>query len=182
MHARFEILCLLAVMSLAGGRSVAEDKFDFRTHFYFKHMPGEWVTEGEFKGADGNVIKLKEEWKAEVLGDNTLVIEGRRQLNDDSQNYKWTITHNPDTGLFEAAYRISDDNPETLRFEINLSEAEMKMEMTGFLGSGNGKAVIVDTFSGNDRDTFKGEVTLTDDSGVTTLSGTLKSTRTKKQP
>lgn len=182
MHARFEILCLLALMSLAGGRAMAEDKFDFKSHFFLKHMLGEWVTEGDLKSADGNVIKLKEEWKAEVLGDNTLVIEGRRQLNDDSQKYKWTITHNPATDLFEAAHRFSEDNPETQRFEINFSEAEMKMEMTGFLGSGNAKAVIVDTFSGDDRDTFKGEVTLTDDSGGTTLSGTLKSTRTKKQP
>lgn len=173
--------CLLALLCLGAGIARADDKFDFKTHFFFRHLIGEWTTEGELKGTDGNVVKLKEEWKAEALGENTLTIEGKRELNENSQNYKWTITHNPTTGLFEAAHRASDDNSDTQRFEINLSETEMKMEMTAFLGGGNSKIVVVDTFPEKGRDTFEGKVTLTDDSGAVTLSGTLKSTRVKKQ-
>ncbi len=173
-------LRLLALLGLVVGVAGADDKFDFKSHFFFKHLIGEWTTEGVLKGADGDVIKLKEEWKAELLGEDTFVIEGKRSLNDSSENYKWTITRNPTTGLFEAAHRASDNNPDTQRFEINFSEAEMKMEWSGFLGSGNAKAILVDTFPDKDRDTFEGKVTLTDDSGATTLSGTLKSTRVKK--
>ena len=158
----------------------AEEKFDFKTHFFLKHMLGEWTTTGELKGTDGNVIKLKEEWKATVEGDTTMVIEGKRELNDNSQNYKWTITRNPSTGLFEAAHRASDESPDTQRFEINFSEADMSMEWTGFLGSDNSKVTLVDKFKGTDRDTIEVQVTFMDNSGMTTLSGTLKSERVKK--
>jgi hypothetical protein len=173
--------CLLALLCLGAGIARADDKFDFKAHFFFKHLIGEWTTEGELKGADGNVVKLREEWKAEVLGENTFTIEGKRELNGNAQNYKWTITHNPATGLFEAAHRASDENADTQRFEINFSEAEMKMEMTALLGSGNSRVVLVDTFPEKDRDTFEGKVTLTDDSGAITLSGTLKNTRVKQR-
>jgi len=173
-------LCLLALLCLGAGIARAEDKFDFKTHFFLKHLIGEWTTEGELKGADGNIVKIKEEWKAEVLGENTFTIEGKREINDNSQNYKWTITHNPATGLFEAAHRASDDNGDTQRFEISFSEAEMKMEMTAFLGGGNSKVVLVDTFPEKGRDTFESKVTLTDESGAVTLSGPLKNTRVKK--
>ena len=166
------------LFALAGAG--AEEKFDFKTHGFFKHLLGEWTTEGEMKGTEGNVVRLKEEWNAEVVGENTLTITGKRELNDDKQSYKWTITRDPATGLLEASHRGSEDNPDTQRFEISVSEAEMKMEMSGFLGSGGAKAVLVDTFPEKDRDTFETSVTLTDDNGATTLSGTLKSTRVKK--
>ncbi len=172
---------LLALLFLVTAPARAEDKFDFKTHFFFKHLIGEWITEGELKGTDGNVVKLKEEWKAEALGDDTFVIEGTRELNGQPENYKWTVTRNASTGLFEAAHRASDNNPDTQRFEINFSEAEMKMEWTGFLGGGDSKAVLVDTFAGTDRDAFESDVKLTNESGATTLSGILKSKRVKKQ-
>lgn len=171
--------CLLGLLCLVSGITQAEDKFDFKTHFFLKHYIGEWTTEGELKGADGNVVKLKQEWKAEVLAENTFTIEGRRELNDNVQTYKWTITRNPSTGLFEATHRASDD-ADSQRFEINFSEAEMKMEMTAILGGGNSRIVIVDTFPEKGRDTFEGKVTLTDEGGAVTLSGTLKNTRARK--
>jgi hypothetical protein len=171
---------LAVLLCLVAGCAGADEKFDFKSHFFLKHLVGEWTTEGDLKGADGNIVKLKEEWKAEVVGEDTFVIEGKRQLNDSSENYKWTITRNPTTGLFEAAHRASENSPDTQRFEINFSEAEMKMEWNGFLGSGNARAILIDTFPEKDRDTFEGQVTLTDDSGATTLSGTLKNIRVKK--
>lgn len=170
---------LAVVLALAGGLAAGE-KFDFRTHGFFKHLLGEWTTEGELKGADGNVIKLKEEWKAEAVGETTLTIEGRRDLNGNVQNYKWTFTRDPATGLFEAAHRVSDDNPDTQRFEIQVSESEMRMEMSAFLDTNNSKVVLTDTFAGEDRDTFETLVTLSDSSGATTLSGTLRNKRSKK--
>ncbi len=130
----------LWLLALAGAG--AEEKFDFKTHGFFKHLLGEWTTEGEMKGTEGNVVRLKEEWNAEVVGENTLTITGKRELNDDKQSYKWTITRDPATGLLEASHRGSEDNPDTQRFEISVSEAEMKMEMSGFLGSGEAPAHI----------------------------------------
>lgn len=154
-------------------------EFDFKTHFYFKHLIGSWTTEGELKGADGNVIKLKEEWKAGAAGENSFIIEGKRELNGNAQNYKWTITRDPATGRFEAALRSDDNNPDTLRFEINFSGEEMKMEMTALTGGGNSKIVLLDTFPEKDRDAFETKVTFTDEKDAVTLSGTLKNTRVK---
>lgn len=179
MNSRPAILYCLLLLQCAGG-ALAEDKFDFKTHFFLKHLLGEWTTEGELKGKEGNVVRIKEDWKAEALGENTFAIEGKREINENSQTFKWTITHNPGTNLFEATHHSGDDNPDTQRFEIQFSEAEMKMEMTALLGGGDSKVVIVDTFRGKERDSFEGRVTLTDESGAVTLSGTLKSMRIKK--
>lgn len=180
MNSRPAIRRLLALLCLAAAIARADGKFEFKTHFFLKHLIGEWTTEGELKGADGNIVRLREEWKAEVLGENTFTMEGRRELGDNSQNYKWTITRNPVTGLFEAEHRASDGSSDAQRFEINFSEPEMKMEMTAILGGGNSRIVLVDTFPEKDRDTFESKVTLTDESSAVTLSGTLKSKRGKK--
>ena len=157
-----------------------QQKTDFKSHAFFKHLIGEWKCEGELKAADGNIVTIKEEWKADVFGENTLVMEGKREINGNSQNYKWTIIQNPSTGLYEASHQASTDSADTQRFEVLVPDKELKMEMSGFLGSSNSKVIIVDTFADGNTDVLKSEVTLTDEKGTTTLSGTLTHKREKK--
>jgi len=156
-----------------------DDNGGFNKSAFFKAFAGEWTMEGELKGTEGKVVKFKEEWKAEILSDDTMTIEGKRDLDNNSQSYKWTLTHNPTTGLYEANHSVADSG-DSLRFEVNLMETEMKMEISGFIGSSNSKVTIVDSFSGADRDNLESKITLTDDTGATTLSGTVTHKRTKK--
>jgi hypothetical protein len=173
---RGSIALLLWMFSIAR----ADEKNDFKEHVVFKHIIGEWKSQGELKGKDGNIVTIKQEWKAEAVGANTLVIQGTRELNGNSETYKWTITKNPSTGLFEAELNPNTNNPDTLRFEMNVDEAAMKVEMSGFLGSDNSKVILVDQFNGAERDSFQTQITLSDNSGTVTLSGSMKNERVKK--
>ena len=66
MNSRPAILYCLLLLRCVGG-ALAADKFDFRTRLFLKHLLGEWTTEGDLKGKDGNVVRIKEDWKAEAL-------------------------------------------------------------------------------------------------------------------
>lgn len=175
-------LCWLLVAGWSALSSVgafAQEKSGFKDSAFFKAYAGEWTMQGELKGAEGNVIKITETWKAEPVGDDTFMIEGTREINGDSQHFTWTVTHNPATGLYEASHRGSADSPDTQRFEISVSEAEMKWELTALMGN-NSKIFISDVFTDKEHDTLESKITLTDDSGATTLSGTLIHKRVKK--
>jgi hypothetical protein len=168
-----------AALLLLSSMLVADEKGGFKQSEFFKAFAGDWSMEGELKGTEGKVIKFKEDWKAEILNDDTLSVEGKRVLDGNEQSYKWTFTHNPTTGLYEASHAFADSG-DSIRFEVNLMEAEMKMEMTAIVGSGNSKVSIIDSFPEKDRDSLESKIALVDDTGATTLSGTVTHKRSKK--
>jgi hypothetical protein len=55
----------------------------------------------------------------------------------------------------------------------------MKIDMTALLGN-NSKIAITDAFADKERDSIESKITMTDDTGATTLSGTLTHKRVKK--
>lgn len=156
----------------------AEDRGGFKTSEFFKAYVGEWEMSGELQKGDGGVIKIKESWKAELVGDDTMNIEGKRELDGNFQDFTWTLTHNPTTGLYEASHRTKDSGDAT-RFEVSLSETEMKIEMTALLGN-NSKIAITDAFVDKEHDSIESKIAMTDDTGATTLSGTLRHKRVKQ--
>ncbi len=169
------VFALFALTVLA----FAEDKGGFKNNEFFKAYVGEWEMNGELQKGDGGVLKIKETWKAEFVGDDTLNIEGTRVIDGNSQDFVWTMTHNPSTGLYEASHKGSKDSADTQRFEVSVSETEMKIDMTALLGN-NSKIAITDAFADKEHDTIESKITLTDDAGATTLSGTLTHKRVKK--
>lgn len=181
-HTYCSALLLAALACFFPSFMHAEEKNGFTTHAFFKHIIGEWKSFGDLKNAEAQPVQVTEEWKAEAAGPNTLTIEGTRTINGDTRSYKWTITQNLATGIFEAELKADTNSPDSIRFELNVDEAAMKAELTGFLNAGGSKVILIDQFPEKDRDSFETKVTLTDENGTATLSGTLKNERTKKKP
>ncbi len=168
---------LLASCFIFAAWANGEEKTDFKNHPFFKYMIGEWTGEGELKDAHDALVKFKMEWKADVEGENTFVVEGNREINGNAQTYKWTIIHNPTTGAYEATHKSPDS--EAVRFEVLVPEGEMRIEMT-MLGNAESKMTVIDSFPDKDFNTLETKVTIVDDSGATTLSGTILQKRVKK--
>lgn len=157
----------------------AQQKPDFATHAFFKHLIGEWTSEGELKAADGNTTAVKEEWKGAVSGEGTFTIAGKRELNKDKHDYLWTIVQTATSGVYEVTHYISTNGGETMRFEASVSEVELTMERVAQLGNNN-ILKLQSSFSGTDRDTMLSKVSISDPSGKLTLSGTVTNKRVKK--
>ena len=158
----------------------ADDKGGFKNSAFFKSYLGEWEMAGELTKADGAVIKIKETWKAEILGEDALSIAGTREANGNTQNFTWTFTHNPATGLYEASLQNGDDSGHALHFEISLSETDMKMDMTALLGTSNRKMTVSQSYPDKEHDTIESRIAVLDEAGNTTVSGTLLHKRVKK--
>src|SRR6478752_7232458 len=107
------VMVMMVAMLLAGTAS-AQQKIEFKDHPFFKRLIGEWSSEGERKYADGNLVKVTEAWKTELLGENAVVSEGTRDRNGQVSHYKWTFTVT-DAGLIEAAYQRDISNADTQR-------------------------------------------------------------------
>lgn len=173
---------LLSALILFSVSVQAQGKVDFANHAFFKHLIGEWRAEGELKSVDGNGVKLKEEWKGSVSGDNSFLMEGKRELNGDTQLFRWVFIQNPATGFYEASQSTGANGGDSLRFEVVVSEADLTLQLSAPLGDG-GSSVTVQHFFPNkdkkDMDTLESKVTLIGDIGTTTLSGTIKHQRVK---
>jgi hypothetical protein len=148
--------------------AATEAEKDIAKNPIIKHLVGEWEAKGELTAPDGNVITIKEEWKGTVVSANTFAIEGKRVINSEESVYKWTITQNPDTGVYEAMHVIN--NGETQRFEGNFSEPNFSVEWVAQLDGGS-TIKLVESFTGEAKDAFDTEVTFTNGKGETTLSG-----------
>ena len=164
---------MLAMLLWAGTASAQQIK----EHPFYKRLIGEWASEGERKYADGNVIKIKQESKTDVLAANTLTTEGTRERNGQTNHYRWTITLN-DSGLIEAMYQPDTGKPDTQRYEVQVTGGGASVEMTALLES-NAKVIIVDAFKTGDPDTIESTVTRTDAAGVTIYTGTSVAKRKK---
>ena len=166
---------ILGICSLLHADAGAEKLSD---HSFFKHFIGSWKAGGDLKGADGNIVTVKEEWTGKLGDDGGLVIEGTRDINNgDPQKYCWTITHNATTDLFEAVLSNPDDPGHPLRFEGSITGEPAVLELKAQVGNG-GTINVTDTFLGEDHRSFETKVVFIGDTGNVTLEGTLKNERT----
>lgn len=150
---------------------------DFAQHPVIKLYIGKWTAEGELKNPAGDVTTVSQTWEGKVDGDNAFLIEGKRTVNNEEQSYRWSFTHNAATDLIESTLMSQDGNQ--LRFEVQASEADLSVTLKAVTGSGMGSIGILDTFTGEDKDTLVTKVTFTGDQGETTLEGTITGKREK---
>jgi hypothetical protein len=160
------------------GLTAVSSRADLSTHAFFKHFIGAWKAAGELKGENDNIVTITEEWTGKADGDNTFLIEGTRTLNGDTQPFKWTITHNAGTDMFEAILSGADAS-QTIRFEGNVSEVNLTLELKSVTGNGQSSITVLDSFKGEQKDVIESKVLFTGDAGQTTLEGTIKHERQK---
>ena len=151
---------------------------DLSTHVFFKHFVGTWKAAGELKGENDNLVTITEEWTGKADGENGFLIEGTRTLNSDTQPFKWTITHNAGTDMFEAILSGADAS-QTIRFEGNVSEVNLTLELKAVTGNGQSSITVLDSFKGEQKDVIESKVLFTGDAGQTTLEGTIKHEKQK---
>ncbi len=151
---------------------------DLSTHVFFKHFIGTWKAAGELKGENGNIVTITEEWTGKADGDSGFLIEGTRVLNGNKEPFKWTITHQAGAGNFEAVL-TGVDAAQTIRFEGNVSEVDLTLELKSITGNGSSSITVLDRFQGEAKDTIESKVTFTGDAGQTTLEGTIKHEKQK---
>ncbi len=164
----FLLICLVATPAWA----------DLSTHVFFKHFIGTWKAAGELKGENDNLVTITEEWTGKADGENGFLIEGTRTLNSDTQPFKWTITHNAGTDMFEAILSGADAS-QTIRFEGNVSEVNLTLELKAVTGNGQSSITVIDSFKGEQKDVIESKVLFTGDAGQTTLEGTIKHEKQK---
>lgn len=160
----------------AGTAAAAEADKDIAKNPVIKHLVGEWEAKGELTAQDGNVITIKEEWKGVVVSENTFAIEGKREINGEESVYKWTITHHPDTGVYEAMHVIN--NGDSQRFEGTFSEPDLSVEWVAQLDGGS-TIKLLESFTSEAKDAFDTEVTFLNGKGEITLSGKIANKKVK---
>lgn len=167
-------LFLIAVLAIIVAGQVGAENKPPAEHAFFKLLKGKWKTEGELKGADGMVHKYKAEWEGIARDDGSFVMEGTREIGDNtSHQYRWTFNMGAGEGLYEATHEIMNDTGNAQRFEVSAPEAMMGMEVTAFIGSGNAKVTLKETFLDEEHKKLQTEFTVTNEGGEVTLSATL---------
>lgn len=169
---------MMVLFGVAGGKLEAAEG-DIGDHAFFKLMIGKWMAEGEFKGADGNVQKYSADWTGSVAEDGSFVVEGTRVIGTTTQQYRWVFSPGSAAGLFEGLHEIVNDTSNSQRFEVSASEAAMSLEMSAFLGNGNAKVVVKESFVDEAQDKLQTVVEFTDDQSNVTLTGTINNERQK---
>jgi len=162
------LLCL--VLPLAFVLSARAE--DLAQHVVFKHYLGKWTAEGELKGEDNQLVTIKEDWQGKSEGDNTFVLEGSRTVNNDTQAFKWTFALNPSTGTCEANL-TGGDGSQPLRFEVNISDVNLTMDMKALTGQ-TSAITVKEEFTDEKHEALVSHVTFTNDEGKTTLEGDVK--------
>ncbi len=165
------LLCLLVIV--AGPTRAA----DLAQHPVFKHYLGQWSAEGELKNANGEPVKIKEDWTGSADGENSFTLKGTRTINGDTQPFTWTFTHNPATDTYEAVH-VGNDPSQALRFEANVSEVTTTIDLKAITGT-SGSVAVVEKFTDNKFETLASEITFTNDQGMKTLEGTIMHKKVK---
>lgn len=145
---------------------------DLAQHVVFKHYLGKWTAEGELKGENNNLVTIKEDWQGRSDGENTFVLEGTRTVNTDTQAFKWTFALNPSAGTCEANLTGSDGS-QPLRFEVNISDVNLTLEMKAQTGQ-TSAITVKEEFTDEKHESMVSHVTFTNDEGNTTLEGDIK--------
>ena len=165
-------LTFFFLMLLAGTLSAR----DLATHPVFKHYVGSWKAAGELTGEQNKTITVSEEWKGQAEGENTFVITGSRTMNGDTQPFTWTFTYNEGADTFDAVL-TGGEGANPLRFEAHPSEVSMTLELKAVTGGGESAITVVESFPEGVRDKFETKVVFTNESGQTTLQGSLQNER-----
>ncbi len=160
------LLTLLLVLPFAAHAE------DLGKHAVFKHYLGKWTAEGELKGTDNNTTSVQEEWEGKSQGENTFVLEGRRTLNGDTQPFTWTFALNQAAGTCEAVL-TGGDGSQPLRFEVNISDVNLTLELKAITGQ-NSAITVKEEFADDKHDVILSHVNFTNDQGETTLQGDIK--------
>lgn len=160
------------------GLIAVQARADLSSHAFFKHFIGTWKAAGELKGENNNLVTITEEWTGKADGENSFLIEGTRTMNSDTQAFKWTITHNAGTDMFDAILTGADGS-QTIRFEGNVSTVNLTLELKAITGSGSSSITVLDTLQGEVKDVIESKVTFTGEAGQTTLEGTIKHEKQK---
>jgi len=168
---------LLAALWCCCGSLPAQQKTEIKNHPFYKHLIGEWSSEGERKYADGRTVKVKQEWKTEVLGANSMTSEGTQERDGQSTHYKWTITM-MDSGLVEAIYQRDTGKPDTQRYEVAAAEDGSQVQLTALLDN-NSKVETTEAFKAGDHDTIESTTTRTDANGAVIYTSTTVAKRKK---
>lgn len=145
---------------------------DLGKHVVFKNYLGKWTAEGDLKGTDNNTISVQEDWEGRSEGENTFVLEGKRTMNGETKPFKWTFALNPATGSCESVL-TGEDGAQQLRFEVNISEVNLTLELKALSGQ-NGAITVKEEFESEKHDVILSHVTFTNDQGETTLQGDIK--------
>ncbi|MDB6117930.1 MAG: hypothetical protein JWO08_1711 [Verrucomicrobiaceae bacterium] len=151
---------------------------DLANHSVFKHYLGKWTAEGELKGTDNNVVTVTEDWEGKSDGDNSFVLAGSRTLNKDTTTFKWTFALNPAAGTCEANLTAGDGS-QPLRFEVNISDVNLTLEMKALTGQ-TSAITVKDEFTDEKHESLVSHVIFTNDEGKTTLEGDIKHKKTPK--
>lgn len=170
-------LCGVLFSWFVSGPVSADDAKGIAKNPMIRNMVGEWEAKGELTGPDGTTYSITEQWTGAVVSENTLAIEGKREINGGQSDFKWTIILNSDTGVYEATHVI--DNNQTQRFEGSFSEETHTMELISPL-DGGGTMKLVRVFTSEDYHTFDTEVTFTNEKGEVSIHGKLVSKKVKK--
>jgi len=171
------LFSLLAALWCFCGNASAQQKTEIKDHPFYKHLIGEWSAEGERKYNDGRIVKVKQEWKTEVLGANSITSEGTQERDGQSSHYKWTITM-MDSGLVEAIYQRDVSKPDTQRYEVQAAEDGSQVQLTALLDN-NSKVETTEAFKAGDHDTIENTTTRTDPNGAVIYTSTTVAKRKK---
>ncbi|WP_395747926.1 DUF1579 family protein [Prosthecobacter sp.] len=163
-------LCLLACAST--------NARDLGASPLFKHYVGTWTASGELKG-ENSTLEIKEEWTGSADGENSFVVKGTRSINGDTQPFQWTISYNEGTDSYEATLTGAEGS-QMVHFEGHVSEEKLTLELKTITGNGEGSITVHETLAGDAKDVIESKVTMTGDTGQTTLQGVIKHEKQKK--
>lgn len=164
-------LCLLAAASLPAK--------DLGMNPLFKHYVGTWKAAGELKG-ENSTLDIKEEWTGSADGENSFVVKGTRTINGDMQPFQWTISYNEGTDSYEASL-VGAESSQMIHFEGHVSEVNLTLELKAITGNGESSITVNETLTGEAKDVIESKVTMTGETGQTTLQGMIKHEK-QKQP
>jgi hypothetical protein len=166
-----KLLLLLAVLvcsSLEAG-TLAD-------HPLWKLYLGEWKAEGVLTGKDGNKLTITQKWKGSADGETGFLIEGDRVTNGDTQHFKWRISLNPATQSYEAVL-VGQEESQQIRFEANVSEVALTLELKAVTGAGSSAITVTEAFTDDTHKVFESKIVFTGEQGEVTMEGTMKHTK-----
>jgi hypothetical protein len=161
MKALVLILLLMASFVQAAGASLAE-------HPFWKCYLGEWTAKGDLKAKDGKVVTISQRWKGSAEGEHGFCIKGERTIDNVDEPFRWQITQNNEA--YEALLTGKDEG-QPMRFEGNVSEVLLTLELKGIMGSGSSCVTVTERFMTEKRDMLESKIVFTNEQGEVTLEG-----------
>jgi len=138
----------------------------FEEHAFFQRLTGDWTGDGELRNADGNTHAIHEEWSGERRADGTFAMEGVRNWDEETQEFRWVFHFNESTELYEVEYwHTGMDDVLLMEASITDDQATVKAPV----GDPQSELRITNRFDGND--TLRGEVLFADGEGREVLAG-----------